>query len=382
MQKLILQALFLSLALPALFSQSYNLKDFPKGCDPEEIGIKLTERYLVTPHSNWGNIDSPFDAFVTYPDVCTWLGGLWFTKAIKNDSLYGRLVDRFEPLFTMKKNMQPDMRPKAHNVVDFYVFGAVPLEIYQRNRDPKYLELGLQYADGQWTLPENPKAYEKEWHDLGHSWQTRLWIDDMFMITALQAQAYLATGNRKYIDRAAGKMVLYLDSIQRSNGLFYHAPEAPVFWGRGNGWMAAGMAEMLKILPKDNPNKSRIEAAYKKMMQTLLRYQRYDGMWGQLIDDPDSYRETSATAMFAYAMITGVKNGWLDKKVYGAAARKAWLSLLTYLDENYNVRNVCVGTGIKKNDYQYYLDRPKRTGDLHGQAPILWCAYALAGNKK
>ena len=25
----------------------------------------------------------------------------------------------------------------------------------------------------------------------------------------------------------------------------------------------------------------------------------------------------------------------------------------------------------------YYLDRERRTGDFHGQAPVLWCASAL-----
>jgi len=50
-----------------------------------------------------------------------------------------------------------------------------------------------------------------------------MWIDDMFMITAVQVQAYRATGDKKYIERAAKEMVLYLDSLQRPNGLFFHA---------------------------------------------------------------------------------------------------------------------------------------------------------------
>lgn len=372
------------LCLPgAAFAQkSYDLKNFPKGCQPEEIGIKLTERYLGMPHSFWGKINTNAKVNeVSYPDVCTWLGALWFTTATKNDSLYDKLVERFEPLFTTEKHLQPSLRPTQNNVVDYYVFGSVPLEIYKRTKDPRYLELGMKYADGQWTLPQNPKATEKKWHDDGYSWQTRLWIDDMFMITAVQAQAYLVTGDRKYIDRASREMALYLDRIQRPNGLFYHFPDVPIFWGRGDGWMAVGMAEMLRILPKDDPNKARIEAAYRKMMETLLRYQSYDGMWHQVIDDPNSWKETSSTAMFTYAMVMGVKNGWLDKKSYGTAARKAWLSLLTYLDENYDIRNVCEGTGAK-NDYQYYLDRRKIKGDLHGQAPMLWCAYALASDGK
>lgn len=377
----IVRTLLLCLIVQGVYSQSYDLKNFPKGSQPREIGIKVTERYLKTPHSHWGNIDGKQKTtLITYPDVCTWLGALWFTKAIKDDALYNQLVDRFEPLFTTENHLLPELRPKAHNVVDWYVFGAVPFEIYKRNKDPKYLELGLKYADNQWILPENPNETEKKWHDKGFTWQTRLWIDDMFMITAVQAQAYLVTDNKKYINRAAEEMVLYLDEIQRDNGLFYHAPDAPFFWGRGNGWMAVGMAEILRMMPKDNPHRGRIEAAYKKMMQTLLRYQAYDGMWRQLIDDPTSWKETSSTAMFTYSMITGVKNGWLDKKAYGAAARKAWTSLLTYLDEDYNLREVCMGTGTK-NSYEHYIERPRQTGDLHGQAAFLWCAYALSSDR-
>jgi rhamnogalacturonyl hydrolase YesR len=75
-------------------------------------------------------------------------------------------------------------------------------------------------------------------------------------------------------------------------------------------------------------------------------------------------------------MITGVKNGWLDEKTYGPVARKGWLGLVKYLNPDANIREVCAGTN-KKNDLQYYLDRPRNVGDLHGQAPVLWCASAL-----
>jgi len=80
--------------------------------------------------------------------------------------------------------------------------------------------------------------------------------------------------------------------------------------------------------------------------------------------------------MFTYAMIVGVKRGWLEKEVYAPAARKAWLSLVKYINTDSDVTEVCVGTN-KKNDKQYYYDRPRIAGDFHGQAPVLWCAYAL-----
>ena len=62
--------------------------------------------------------------------------------------------------------------------------------------------------------------------------------------------------------------------------------------------------------------------------------------------------------MFTFAMITGVKKGWLDKKTYGEAARKGWLGLVSYIEPNADIRNVCQGTG-KQNDLQYYLDRQR-----------------------
>lgn len=382
MKRIPLIFLFSLLFTTAFAQKSWDLKHFPEGSRPEEIGKKLVEHYLDTPHSHWGDVRSKYDVkLVTYPDVCAWLGSLWFAQTTDDKGLHDALVERFEPLFSTDSHLLPEMFPKAHNVVDFYVFGAVPLEIYKTVPEQRYYELGMKYADGQWIMPKNPTGEQRGWQEKDYSWQTRLWVDDMFMITELQAQAYHVTGDRKYIDRAAREMVLYLDKIQRPNGLFYHHTGTPYFWGRGDGWMAVGMAEMLRLMPKDSEWRPRIEEAYHLMMQTLLRYQDSDGMWHQIIDNPDTWKETSCTAMFTYAFIVGVKNGWLDKKFYGEAARKGYLRLLSYLDENYELRNVCEGTGAK-NDLNWYQKRRRLTGDLHGQAALIWCCQALCGDVK
>lgn len=353
-------------------TKEYDLKHWPKGKSPIEIGTRIAEKFLKTPHSRYGNThpETP-PTQITYPDVCAWLGGMWFAEVTKNDRLFNRFETRFSPLFDAEKNLQP--KP---NHVDNNVFGSVPLELYMKTKQQKYLDLGLLYADAQWTLPGDARPEQKDFADKGYSWQTRIWIDDMFMITAIQSQAYRATGDRKYIDRAAKEMVFYLDQIQLENGLFYHSPEAHYIWGRGNGWMAVGMAEILRILPKDNPNRERIITGYHKMMAALLKYQEPDGMWRQIIDDPEAWKETSGTAMFTYAMITGVKNGWLDQKTYGTAARKGWLALISYINTNDELTEVCEGTSIK-NDRNHYMNRKRIVGDLHGQAPLLWCATAL-----
>jgi len=350
---------------------SSDLKSWPKGASPQEIGKRVAERFIVTPHANFGRPTPPNQ--INYPEVCAWYGALTFAKESKDKQLSKKLAQRFEPLFGEESKLVP-----TPDHVDYSVFGSVPLELYMQTKDKRYLKMGQSIADKQWGPPEGPRV-KPESHDFykqGYTWQTRLWIDDMFMITALQAQAYRATGDQKYIDRAAKEMVFYLDELQRPNGLFYHAPDVPFFWGRGDGWMAAGMAELLSSLPETNMHYQRIMKGYKAMMASLLKYQSESGMWRQLVDDPESWAETSSTGMFTFAMITGVKHGWLDKEVYGASARKGWLALITYLDENSDMREVCEGTN-KKDDRQYYLDRKRITGDMHGQAPVLWCATAL-----
>jgi rhamnogalacturonyl hydrolase YesR len=171
-------------------------------------------------------------------------------------------------------------------------------------------------------------------------------------------------------------MVAYLDKLQQPNGLFYHAPDVPFFWGRGDGWVAAGMTEMLRDLPADHPQRARILAGYNLMMAALLKYQAPDGTWRQLIDHDEAWEESSSTGMFTFALITGVKNGWLDATTYGPTARKAWIAVTGFIDQNSDVTQICEGTN-KLNSLDYYLERKRRTGDFHGQEPILWAASAL-----
>lgn len=348
-----------------------DLGSWSEGTSPREIGKRVAERFLTTPYGGFGRSLEP--ASIPYPEVCTWYGGLTFARLTDDAQLQSTLVNRFQPLLNEKKNLIP-----APDHVDNTVFAAVPLEIYIQTGQQQYLGIGKEMADKQWGEPFGQGVTHESWEYFkrGYTWQTRMWIDDMYMITTAQAQAYRATSNRMYIDRAAMEMAMYLDSLQEPNGLFYHAPDVPFFWGRGNGWMAAGMSELLRSLPDDNPNRIRILKGYKTMMASLLKYQDENGMWHQIIDHPDSWPETSCTGMFTFAIITGIKNGWLDAERYGTAARKGWLGLIKYIDKNADIHEVCEGTG-KKNDLQYYLARKRNIGDFHGQAPILWCASAL-----
>ncbi len=365
-------AVGIAVCLPYLATAQKEFKHWEKGTSPREVGELVSQRFVEVPHPNFNGNPAPPNE-ITYPETCAWLGALRYAGVTKDKKLLRQLEERFLPLFGPERYLQP-----LPDHVDHTVFGTVPLQLYIQTGNEIYLRMGKWYADAQWEMPRKTKRKEEYQAllDKGLSWQTRYWIDDMFMISAIQSQAYLATGDRKYIDRAAAEMVSYLDKIQRPNGLFFHAEDAPFFWGRGNGWMAAGMTELLGLLPEDNPNRERILASYRKMMETLLSYQKEDGLWGQLVDDKSSWSETSGSAMFAYAMIRGVRRGWLDEATYAPVARKAWLALVGQIDEKGDIAGVCEGTN-KTNDRQFYLDRRPLPGNMHGQAPVLWCVTAF-----
>ena len=336
-------------------AQENFFTDWPAGTSPQEVGKQLADHFVTSPHQ--------YTKTIHYSEVATWYGALQFAELTHDTALRDALIKKFEPL--MPGGAEADRRPQRRHVDDS-IFGVVPLEIARQTKDERFLKEGLWWADRQW---ENPQPD-------GLSAETRFWIDDMYMLTMLQLEAYRATGDKKYLDRAAKEMSAYLDKLQQPNGLFYHAPDVKYFWGRGDGWVAAGMAEMLTALPENHPERARIMKGYRLMMSSLLKYQGKDGMWRELIDKDDAWPESSSSAMFAFGMIMGVKHGWLDAKTYGPAARKAWIAAVGYIDQNHDVTQVCEGTG-KKDSLEYYYQRRRRTGDFHGQAPMLWAANAL-----
>ena len=363
----LLAALLLLISGARAAAQSEYFGRWPAGTSPREVGRRVAENFVARKFE----FEQGKRQYVIYPEVCAWYGSLAVARLTKDGVLSARLIRKFDQFFTPEGAKR--ISQEAH--VDYRVFGVVPLEIYLEMHDPRYLDIGKRLADKQWdkTTPDGITA------------EARYWVDDMYMIPAVQVQAYRATGDRTYLDRAALTMSAYLDRLQQPNGLFFHAADSPFYWGRGNGWYAAGMAELLRSLPKSHPRRARILGGYRRMMASLLKYQGGDGLWRQLIDHPESWAETSGTGMFTFAMVTGVKEGWLNKKTYGPAARRAWLGLVRHLDSDANVREVCVGTNKAAQEVgpdldkqlKYYLARPRSTGDLHGQAPILWSATAL-----
>ena len=345
---------------------------WPADAAPEVVGKRIAQNLLPRPLPPKG---------ASYPEVCTAYGSLRFAAATHDKALLDKIVDRYSVMFT-DAGKHLIQRPSG---VDASVFGILPLEIYRQTGDKRWLDLGKDYAKAQWDktfaaekFKFTPKDALKDGVPANLSWQTRYWLDDMFMIIALETETYRVTKDPMYLNHAADEMSVYIDKLQQPNGIFYHSVGPGLFyWGRANGWMAAGMAELLSELPEDHPLQGKILDSYKKFMAGLLEVQDADGMWHQVLDDPKSWPESSCTGMFIFGMARGIKNGWLDAGTYEPAVRKAWITLATkYLDDKANVKEVCIGTN-RGTDEAFYLNRPRAVGDLHGQAAVIWAAWAL-----
>ena len=359
LRKLAFSYLVLSFAFINLFALSIrageNLINYQTGQTPTEIGTRLVKNLLGRKdymlYKGYG---------LHYAEACTAYGAYRFADLAGDKELLARLNKRYGGICDNNELISD----RRH--VDQSVVGILPLEIFMRTNDKKFLELGLSFADRQWQDPL----------ESGLTSETRWWIDDAYMIGMLQIQAYRATSETKYADRAALQVAAYLEKLQQPGGLFFHGPEHPFYWGRGNGWVASALTEILKSLPPDHPKRKQIMDGYLKMMAALLKYQSDNGMWRQLIDYEPSWAESSCTAMFTYAMIAGIKYGWLEEEEYRPAAQKAWDALCAHLDSEANLTEICAGTG-RGDNIEFYLKRPRLTGDLHGQAPLLWCACEL-----
>ena len=246
---------------------SVREKCLPKpagGLRPENRRRKSLREFSARPiHYNT-------DGFIVYPEVCAAFGALRFADVAGDQPLEQKLTARYASILTPAAPGR--FQPAPCGLPRLRRFAAGDLSAQRRHPLPR---LGLHMADDQWVNPR-PDGLAEE---------TRWWVDDCFMIGSLQIQAYRTAHDSKYADRVATELAAYLDKLQQPNGLFFHADVSPHFWGRGNGWFAAALAEVLSSLPPDHPQYARLMDGYQNMMAALKKYQAPSGLWRQLVDN-------------------------------------------------------------------------------------------------
>lgn len=222
---------------------------------------------------------------------------------------------------------------------DELCIGQFYIDMYRKYGDRKMILSTIERAD--WIM--NNPADTTMSHRSKQRWT---WCDALFMAPPVYANIAQIKGDKKYLDYMHSEFrKTYNHLYDESERLFFRddsyfdkreANGQKVFWGRGNGWVVAGIANLLKVLPKDDPNENFYVELYKTLMDRLMELRGKDNFWHASLLDPDSYPspETSATAMIVYAMAYGVNNGYLDRVKYMPLIESSWLALTSVIDEN------------------------------------------------
>ena len=211
-----------------------------------------------------------------------------------------------------------------------------------------------------------------------------LWADDTFMSTPFLVRMGNLTGDTKYYDEVIKQLKLYTEKLfLEKDNVFAHIyyphlkRNNSVPWGRGNGWVYLSFAEVIEHLPEGYPGRDDLIEIFKKAVGGLLKLQGERGRWHQVLNIPESYEETSCTAIFSVAMHKGVQMGLLDKDVILPVVNRAVDGMLADgLDEECNVLGVCKGSSCQDGP-EYYLTLQTVCNDDHGTGIFVAAICAL-----
>ena len=158
-------------------------------------------------------------------------------------------------------------------------------------------------------------------------------------------------------DAGFAVLVAFLHGVARAqqpSGLFPHGfntltnESSCCAWGRANGWVAMSLVELLWALPQGAAERPAVLGAFSRLAGGLLQAQdATDGRWHQVLDDSSTFLETSATAMFTFALATGIVEGWLPRATYGGPVGAAWAGLLRAVRQDGSVDGICQGTPVE-----------------------------------
>ncbi len=164
------------------------------------------------------------------------------------------------------------------------------------------------------------------------------WADGLYMVMPVMTKLHKITGNKQYLDKLY-EYITYSDSIMfdPEENLYYRdgkyvypkhksANGKKDFWARGDGWVLAGLAKVLKDLPAEYEHRKFFEDRYRNMADAVVNSQRPEGYWSRsMLDEEHAPRyETSGTAFFTYGLLWGINNGYLNDPKYLDAAQKGW----------------------------------------------------------
>ncbi|WP_185235384.1 glycoside hydrolase family 88/105 protein [Teredinibacter franksiae] len=267
-----------------------------------------------------------------------------------------------------------------HALDDCGSITAAMIKTYQKDKNEEYLELinitadyisnkQLRLKDG--TLARHRPQYQS------------IWADDIYMSVPFLANMGKLTGDNKYFDDAIKQIVQMAERLYvPEKSLFDHGwsvtsgdYDPRFYWARANGWTLMAMTELLSATPVDYPNRDKVLHLYRSMIRSLATLQNGSGFWHNMLDKPDTFLETSATAMFTFVIAKGINEGWINH-VYGPVAITGWNAINSRILEDGAVDGTVEGTTFA-HDNTYYYNRGTSKYATHGYGPALYAGAEM-----
>ena len=318
------------------------------------------------------------------------LSGVWQTALLTGDERYFKYVKDW-----MDSVISPngDIILYHHGDFDDMQPGILLFGLIDKYGDPKYKKaLDNDIAQIK-SVPAGPTG--GYWHKMRRN--SEMWLDGLYMAGPLMSE-YAARYNRPDLANqvAFQAQLMYDMTLNPATGLLLHAwdarkvqpwanketGQAPEHWGRSIGWVPVALLDDADYLPSGSHEQKTVLDLAHKVLTAVLKYQSDEGRWYQVVDKgdrPDNWLENSCSSLFVAALAKAVYKGYVtgaEAEAWAAAAERGYQAVINSLEwqgDDLQVGNVCIGTGV--GDYQFYIDRPVHTNDLHGVGGfLLMCA--------
>ena len=311
------------------------------------------------------------------------------------DSVLGKNGELIGFVHELNMPETPALAKQALQMLDHKQATTILYDIFDETGDEKYIKPVIESAKSMHYWPVN--NYGGYWHMMTQP--NQMWLDGAYMAGPLSVMYAKRFGDTVLRDRAVNQVII-MDKFMKDKktGLYFHGWDdsenkmpwadkktglSQVIWGRAVGWYAVAILDILEYIPKDHPKANELKRIEKELLTALEKYQdKKTGMWFEVLDkiyEPNNWTESSCTNLFIYSYAKAIRMGIIEKSHFEDVLIKAYegsINSLTY-DENGNlqINDVCSGTCIEEGTYEYYINRPKVTNDLHGAgAFILMCS--------
>lgn len=270
------------------------------------------------------------------------LEALWqAADALSEDAYRAFVIARFEAWLAR----EPRIVEADHSAP-----GMLLLEVYQSTGDGRYLQLALDLYQHMAALPADPETGARYHRPRHPDYASYLYVDCMEVDAPFLAMLARVTGDHAYYNEAVAQLEGYAALLQdETTGLFYHQFNRQTrrtngaFWGRGNGWALLGLVKTLRLLPVYHPGFKTLRRRLERLAAGLTAMQNAHGSWSTVLDQPDTYTESSLPAMFAVGIRAACRAGFIPSTLIDTADR-AHAALLRILGEDGTLPALSIAT--------------------------------------